>query len=247
MKNSKILEVKNLTKRFDDNIVIDNFSFTINSGEITVILGESGCGKSTLLRLLSTIDTQNAEGEIIFHNNSEKTNLLKLNKRKKTDFRKKYVGFIFQSYELIPEFNVLENIKVPLLLNNRKIKDSVIDEYIKEFFAGNKKILDELEKIKYKKPNELSGGQQQRVSIIRAIIHEPKIIFADEPTGNLDVHNRDIVINKLEEFINKPSNKDKAVVIVTHDESITQKAHKLLKFEYDENLKKYNLKEYRLK
>jgi len=217
-----MIKVKNLTKIYKDNnnqnIVFENLNFEIKQGEITIIRGQSGCGKSTLLNILASIDN-NANGEVIVDNQ----NILTLNESQRADFRNKYMGFVFQSHELIPEFNILENITVPLLLRNES-----------QSIAKNKAIA-LLKKLQipsthfYKKPEQLSGGQQQRVAIARAIIHTPKIIFADEPTGNLDPKTRDEVI----ELIKDLKSDDRTIVIVTHDDVLEEIADTVFKFEYN--------------
>ncbi len=208
------VDVKGLTKSFKDHedkdiVVLNNLEFKANAGEITIIKGPSGCGKSTLLNILSTIDNEFDDGLV----NVMDTNIKKLNEAQKANFRNKNIGFIFQSHELIAEFNVLENCAIPLKLQGRTEKDSYAEAEIllKKF---------DIPEINYNKfPRQLSGGQQQRVGIIRAMINKPNIIFADEPTGNLDKKSRDKVNKELKTLI-KPNENNKdgiALIIVTHD------------------------------
>lgn len=217
---SKIcIQVKALEKSFKNHEnkkikVLHSLHFEAKAGEITIIMGPSGCGKSTLLNILSTIDNEYDNGEVYVMDKELRT----LNESKKASFRNENIGFIFQSHELIAEFNVLENCAIPLVLNG-------IDK--KEAHKRAKELLEKfgILAINHKKfPRELSGGQQQRVGIIRAMINKPNIIFADEPTGNLDTKSRDIVNEELKELI-KPTAHNKngiALVIVTHDDVYTK-------------------------
>ena len=215
-----IIEARNLVKKYNNYTVLKNLNFTINNGEITVIVGKSGCGKSTLLKVLSTIDINETSGEIIFGD----INLLKLSKKKRAEFRKRNIGFIFQDYKLMNEFSVLQNCMIPLLMNGwsySKAKE-LAEKFINEFFPEKGDF------IKNIKPFFLSGGEQQRVGIIRAIIHQPKLILADEPTGNLDNETKKIVIKHIKSL----KTFDRAIVIVTHDEEIVNKlGDRVLKFE----------------
>ena len=204
-----MIKVRNLTKKYKINgqcqTIFKNLNLDIPMGKITIIRGESGCGKSTLLNIIASIDIE-AEGEVIINNQ----NILKLNSSKRADFRNRLVGFVFQSHELIPEFSVLENTTIPLLLKNYSKSEAEREA---------KKSLEKLGISSthfFKKPAQLSGGQQQRVSIARAIIHKPQIIFADEPTGNLDPKKRDEVI----ELIKSLKDEKRAIVIVTHDDEV---------------------------
>jgi len=216
IKNKNIcVDVKGLKKSFEDHngnkiVVLEELDFVAKAGEITIIMGPSGCGKSTLLNILSTIDNSFDDGSVYVMD----TNIKNLNESQKADFRNKHIGFIFQSHELISEFNVLENCAIPLKLKGLK-KDEAYAEAIKLLNLFN------IPDINHKKlPRELSGGQQQRVGIIRAMINRPNIIFADEPTGNLDRLSRDIVNEELKRLI-KPTKHNPngiALVIVTHDD-----------------------------
>jgi len=215
-----IIEARNLVKKYNNYTVLKNLNFTINNGEITVIVGKSGCGKSTLLKVLSTIDINETSGEIIFGD----INLLKLSKKKRAEFRNRNIGFIFQDYKLMNELSVLQNCMIPLLMNNRSYSKAkeLAEKFINEFFPEKGDF------IKNIKPFFLSGGEQQRVGIIRAIIHQPKLILADEPTGNLDNETKKIVIKHIKSL----KTFDRAIVIVTHDEEIVNKlGDRVLKFE----------------
>lgn len=223
------VDVKKLYKSFEDHqknkvVVLEELNFTAMAGEITIIMGPSGCGKSTLLNILSTIDNKFDDGKVKVMD----TNIEKLNESKKADFRNENIGFIFQSHELIAEFNVLENCAIPL-----KLKGEKNNEAYKE--AARLLELFKIPKINHNKlPRELSGGQQQRVGIIRAMINKPNIIFADEPTGNLDRISRDIVNDEMKKLI-KPTEHNPdgiALVIVTHDEVYKQEdfSHSVYEF-----------------
>ena len=221
-----MIKVSNLSKTFTDYkgdkfLVLDNLNFNIKKGEISVILGRSGSGKSTLLNILAAIDSD-VEGKV----EVDDIDITKLNESQKAKFRNNNIGFIFQSHELIPEFNVLENSSIPLIV--RGVKKS-------KAYEEAKILLRELgldDEHFYKMPRELSGGQQQRVAIVRAVIHKPKIIFADEPTGNLDPLTRDSVI----ELIKNLKSPDRSIVIVTHDiELKNMLADRVFEFVYRNN------------
>jgi len=221
-----MIKVTNLSKTFTDYkgdkfLVLDNLNFNIKKGEISVILGRSGSGKSTLLNILAAIDSD-VEGKV----EVDDIDITKLNESQKAKFRNNNIGFIFQSHELIPEFNVLENSSIPLIV--RGVKTS-------KAYEKAKILLRELgldDEHFYKMPRELSGGQQQRVAIVRAVIHKPKIIFADEPTGNLDPLTRDSVI----ELIKNLKSPDRSIVIVTHDiELKNMLADRVFEFVYKNN------------
>jgi ABC-type lipoprotein export system ATPase subunit len=211
--NSIYVDVNNLKKTYKDYegkdiVVFENLNFQAKAGEITIIMGPSGCGKSTLLNILSTIDNIYDEGDVIVNN----TNIASLNESQKAKFRNENIGFVFQSHELIAEFNVLENCAIPLKLNGKNTKEAYLEA---------KKLLEKFgipasSYIKY--PRELSGGQQQRVGIIRAMINKPKIIFADEPTGNLDHISKEKVNNELKKLVLDDNSEKTALIIVTHDE-----------------------------
>jgi len=208
------VKVNGLQKSFKDHedkdiVVLQNLNFEAKAGEITIIMGPSGCGKSTLLNILSTIDSEFDSGDVDVMDK----NIQQLNESQKARFRNQNIGFIFQSHELIAEFNVLENCAIPLKLQGVGQKKSYEE-------AATLLELFKIPEINHKKfPRQLSGGQQQRVGIIRAMINKPNIIFADEPTGNLDKVSRDIVNDELKRLIEPtPYNPEGiALIIVTHD------------------------------
>ena len=206
----EILKANNLRKKYgrkeNEFLALKNINLTINKGEFICITGKSGSGKSTLLNLLSGLDTP-TNGEIIINNQ----NINKLNSEELTIFRRKNIGIVFQFYNLIPNLTVKENILLPLLLDKKAINERRFNEIVKTLGIKNK--LDSM-------PNDLSGGLQQRVSIGRALINKPKILFADEPTGNLDSKNS-LKVMKLLEYYNKKFNQ--TIIMVTHDESLAKR------------------------
>ena len=211
----EILKTKNLTKTYGegDKIVkaVSNVNLVVNDGDFIAITGKSGSGKSTLLHLLGGVD-EPTSGEIIL--DGEYINKLKGDRL--TNFRRKNIGFIYQFYNLIPVLNVRENIILPIALEGVKIDEDYFDEVVKT--------LDLKARLSHL-PNELSGGQQQRVAIGRAVINHPKIILADEPTGNLDSKNSKKIINMLK-YYNKTYGQ--TIIMVTHDEKIAEIADRII-------------------
>ena len=182
-----ILEAKNIYKRFHDPITIEvlkDISFSVNKGDFVSITGKSGCGKSTLLYILSTMDTA-YEGELIIDNES----LTNKADDRLARIRNEKIGFVFQFHYLLTEFSVLKNVMLPGL----KL-DLFSEEEIEHEAMERLKMLG-IQDLAFKKANQISGGQKQRVAIARALINNPKIIMGDEPTGNLDKKNSEIVFN----------------------------------------------------
>lgn len=214
----EILKVENLCKQYGkgENKVtaLDNFSFTVNKGEFVAIVGASGSGKSTLLHLIGGVDRPTS-GKVFI----DGKDIYKFNDDELAIFRRRQVGLIYQFYNLIPILNVEENITLPLKLDNRNIDKKRLDELIK--VLG-------LEERRTHLPNELSGGQQQRTSIGRAMITNPAIILADEPTGNLDSKASDEIVTLL-----KKSNKDykQTIIMITHNLEIAKVADRIIKIE----------------
>lgn len=210
-----ILSVRNLSKVYGDSnnqvIALDNVSFDVEAGEFIAIIGASGSGKSTLLHQIGGVDHPTS-GQVIINN----TDIYTLNENKLAIFRRNEIGLIYQFYNLIPVLNVKENITLPLQLAHQKIDKTRFINLIEQLGLSNR--LDHL-------PNQLSGGQQQRVSIARALINQPSIVLADEPTGNLDSKNSDEIINLLKEANEQYH---QTIIIITHDENIAKLAQRVI-------------------
>jgi lipoprotein-releasing system ATP-binding protein len=208
-----ILKAENLHKNYGNLAVLKGVSMGINEGEMVAIVGASGAGKSTLLHLLSTLDRID-KGEVYFKNKA----LSKLNKTELNTLRNKTFGFIFQFHHLLPEFTAIENICIPAWIANASKKQSETRamELLERMGLGNRA---------EHKPSELSGGEQQRVAIARALMNKPSIIFADEPTGNLDSSNAEEV-NKL--FLDLKKELNQTFVIVTHNEGLASLADRVI-------------------
>lgn len=214
----KILEVTNLCKTYGkgDTMVkaLDNVSFSVEKGEFVAIIGPSGSGKSTLLHILGGVDVP-TKGSVVIN----QTDISNLDETALAIFRRRQIGLIYQFYNLIPILTVQENLTLPLLLDGRKPDEKQIDTLVKRLGLENR--LDHL-------PNQLSGGQQQRVSIGRALVNNPALMLADEPTGNLDSENSKEIISLLRQF-NKDFNQ--TVIIITHDEKIANSADRVITIE----------------
>ena len=202
-----IIEAKDLVKTYQNGkgrlVVLDNINIQIRENSIISIIGESGAGKSTLLNVLSSLDVFD-KGEL----NIEGSNIKNFSEKQLCSIRNSSIGFIFQFHHLLPDFNVRENILMPAWINKDYGKDKKVDELLKNFG---------LEKISHKYPNEISGGEKQRAAILRSIINDPKVIFADEPSGNLDEKNSMKLID-LFESINR--NLGTSIVLTTHNPHI---------------------------
>lgn len=214
----ELLKVENLTKHYGKKesliFATDNVSFNVNQGEFVAIVGQSGSGKSTLLNLLSGLDKPDS-GRVYINGED----IYKLKDDELIKYRRKNIGFVYQFYNLIPVLTIKENIILPSLLENKK--------YDEEYFNNLIKILNLKERINHL-PNEVSGGQQQRASIGRALINKPKILFADEPTGNLDSKSKRNVIDLLKQY-NQQYNQ--TIIMVTHDMTLAKKADRIIVFE----------------
>jgi putative ABC transport system ATP-binding protein len=213
----EILKVQNLSKVYgkgDTQIkALDDISFNVERGEFVAIVGPSGSGKSTLLHILGGVDTPSS-GQVLV----DGTDICALDQTKLAIFRRRQIGLIYQFYNLIPILNVEENITLPLLLDERSL-DSV---HLQELVTT----LGLTDRVRHL-PNQLSGGQQQRVSIGRALINDPALVLADEPTGNLDSSNAKEIIALL-----KLSNKryHQTLIVVTHDRDIALQADRIISF-----------------
>ena len=211
-----MIKVKNLSKSFNNQLVLDNISIDINKGDFISIVGASGAGKTTFLNILGTIEgyDKNPKTSILF-NNIEITNL---DDNKLSSFRNREIGFIFQFHQLLPELTAQENILLPSMIGKRSEKESI------ENLNKLSNIL-EINNILNKKPEFLSGGEKQRVAVARALINSPSILLADEPTGNLDSKNAE-KIQKLFKKINSQLNV--TIVLVTHNKAFSKIADKCL-------------------
>jgi lipoprotein-releasing system ATP-binding protein len=218
--STNILEAKNINKYFHDPIrvqVLNNINFSINKGEFVSLTGKSGCGKSTLLYLLSTMDTD-YEGQIFIDGDE----MPKKNESFLAKIRNEKIGFVFQFHYLLNEFNVLKNVMLPGLKLNKYSNEEVEQRAMEKL-----KILG-IEHLALKKANHVSGGEKQRVAIARALINDPHIIMGDEPTGNLDKKNSDMVFdifNRLSIEFNQ------TLLIVTHDPSFADRTHRIIHME----------------
>ena len=211
----EILRVENLNKTYGkgENQVkaVDNVSFSVQKGEFVAIIGASGSGKSTLLHLIGGVDRPTS-GKVFI----EGKDIYTLNDDNLAIFRRRQIGLIYQFYNLIPVLNVAENITLPTKLDGRDVDERRLNDLLK--ILG-------LEKRKYNLPNQLSGGQQQRVSIGRAMMNEPALMLADEPTGNLDSKASEEIISLLR-LSNKKYNQ--TVIVITHDEKIALEADRVI-------------------
>ena len=214
----EILKVDNLTKIYGKDttkvVALDHISFSVEKGEFVAIVGASGSGKSTLLHLIGGVDRPSSgkvfiDGKDIFNFDDDKLAI----------FRRRQVGLIYQFYNLIPILNVEENITLPLSLDNREVDKEKLNDMLKLLGLQNRRT---------HLPNELSGGQQQRTSIGRALITNPTIILADEPTGNLDSKSSDEIVALL-----KKSNKElnQTIIMITHNMEIAKVADRRIKIE----------------
>ncbi|VIB42771.1 ABC transporter ATP-binding protein [Clostridioides difficile] len=220
----KILYTENLSKYYGkgESLVkaLDNVNLEINEGEFVAIIGKSGSGKSTLLHMIGGLDIPTS-GKVYIDNK----NIFTLKEEELAVFRRRKIGFIFQSYNLISSLNVWENVVLPIGLDGREVDETFIKELLKSLGLENKR--DVL-------PNTLSGGQQQRVAIARALATRPAIILADEPTGNLDSKTSDEVMSILKSMSKKYS---QTLVMITHDDSIAQMADRVIFIEDGKVLK----------
>ncbi len=217
---TNILEAKHISKDFYGPVtvrVLSDITFSINKGEFVSVIGKSGCGKSTLLYVLSTLDTD-YEGDLLIENE----NMRGKKENQLAKIRNEKIGFVFQFHYLLNEFSVLRNVMLPALKLNK--------------YAGREVEQMALEKLKIlgminlanKKPNQLSGGEKQRVAIARALINSPQIIMCDEPTGNLDKKNSEIVFDIFER-LTKEFNQ--TFLVVTHDTSFAERTQRIIEME----------------
>ena len=204
-----MISCKNLQKKYNQLAVLKGIDLEIQAKEIVCITGESGAGKSTLLHLLGTLDAPTA-GEIFF----EEKDISSLKGNQLADFRNKNIGFVFQFHQLIPEFSAIENVIVPMLIAKKSMSEARIEAIRILTYLGLGERLEH-------KPSQLSGGEQQRVAIARALIMNPKVILADEPSGNLDSKNAKFI---HELFFKMRDDFNLTFIIVTHNPELAQMA-----------------------
>lgn len=208
-----MISAKNIHKRFGDLEVLKGVDIEVKKGEIVSIIGASGAGKTTLLQILGTLDQPN-EGNV----NIDNTNVSKLGANDMAKFRNRHIGFIFQFHQLLPEFSALENVIIPALISGEDMKKSA---------KRAKELLDYLQlsnRLEHK-PSELSGGEKQRVAVARALINNPPLILADEPSGSLDTQNK-IELHKL--LFDLRDKFGLTILIVTHDKELAQLSDRVI-------------------
>ena len=212
-----MIDVVDLYKSFPmggrELVVLNNINLHIKRGELIAIMGASGAGKSTLLQILGTLDRP-TKGTVSF----DGQNLFTLTEQEQAEFRNKRVGFVFQFHHLLPEFSALENACLPAMIQKRDMAD-VVGEATK--LLGEVGLADRL----HHKPGELSGGEQQRVSVARALMQQPDLVLADEPTGNLDSHTGDALFTLLRQ-LNR--SRGTTFVIVTHNDKLSAQADRIV-------------------
>lgn len=204
-----MLTAKNITKKIEHLQILKGIDLTVDSSEIVSIVGSSGAGKTTLLQILGTLDKPDG-GEVLING----INPFSLSSKKLAQFRNQHIGFIFQFHQLLPEFTAIENVSIPAMMNGKSLVEA------KKLAAP---LLDRLglsQRYDHK-PNELSGGEQQRVAVARALVNSPSIIFADEPSGNLDTENSKL-LHQL--FFDLRDEFKQTFVIVTHNEELANMA-----------------------
>ncbi|HNP82653.1 MAG TPA: ABC transporter ATP-binding protein [Nitrospira sp.] len=212
-----MIDVVDLYKSFPmggrELVVLNNINLHIKRGELIAIMGASGAGKSTLLQILGTLDRP-TKGTVSF----DGQNLFTLTEQEQAEFRNKRVGFVFQFHHLLPEFSALENACLPAMIQKRDMAD-IVGEATK--LLGEVGLADRL----HHKPGELSGGEQQRVSVARALMQQPDLVLADEPTGNLDSHTGDALFTLLRQ-LNR--SRGTTFVIVTHNDKLSSQADRIV-------------------
>ncbi len=207
---------KNITKFYDQLQVLKGVDLEIKKGEVVSIVGASGAGKTTLLQILGTLDRPTPSTATVLQINGE--DVLQMNDKALSQFRNLHLGFIFQFHQLLPEFSAIENVCIPAFIANKNKKDTEVEaKRLLEYLGLADRI--------HHKPNALSGGEQQRVAVARALINKPAIIFADEPSGNLDTTSAE---NLHQLFFELRDNFGQTFVIVTHNEELANMADRKL-------------------
>jgi len=209
-----MLELKNISKSYGDQLILNDISFQVQEKELVSILGPSGSGKSTLLQIIGLLNTADSGGILL-----DDVECTTLNEKELIAFRNKKLGFVFQFHNLLGEFTCEENIKMPLFIREKPLNIDQLELFDKII---NKLSISELIK---KHPNQLSGGEQQRVAVARALINQPKILLADEPTGNLDNKN---AVNLYELFLELKEDWKQCIIMVTHNENLTKQSDQII-------------------
>lgn len=211
-----MITAKNIYKFYDTLEVLKGVDLHIAKGEIVSIVGASGAGKTTLLQILGTLDNPSKNNETLLEINGE--NILNMKDKELSKFRNLHLGFIFQFHQLLPEFTALENVCIPAFIAGKEKAETEIEAKRLLEYLGLSHRIDH-------KPSELSGGEQQRVAVARALINKPLVIFADEPSGNLDTHSAE---NLHELFFKLRDEFNQTFVIVTHNEELANMADRKL-------------------
>ncbi len=201
--------VKNISKTYNNKKVINEIDLVVNKGEIISIIGPSGAGKTTLLNIISTLDSPDKNNDSIIKIND--VDVLNLNDKNLSKFRNTQIGFIFQFHELLPEFTAIENVIIPAIIKGEKKSISIKKAKDLLETLGLSNVINQF-------PSQLSGGEQQRVAVARALINDPKVIFADEPSGNLDSKSSDL-LHKL--FFDLRKKLNITFIIVTHNKELS--------------------------
>lgn len=213
MQTDSMIQLHGITKSFGSLQVLRGIDLQVNRGEVVAIVGPSGAGKTTLLQIMGTLDRPD-EGEVII----DGENVSRLSATKIAHFRNKNIGFVFQFHQLLPEFAALENVMIPALIGGTSKKEARQRAQELLDFMG---LADRAEH----KPNQLSGGEKQRVAVARALVNHPAVVFADEPSGSLDTHNKE-ELHRL--FFDLRDRMGQTFVIVTHDEALASQTDRTI-------------------
>lgn len=213
MQTDSMIQLHGITKSFGSLQVLRGIDLQVNRGEVVAIVGPSGAGKTTLLQIMGTLDRPD-EGEVII----DGENVSRLSATKIAHFRNKNIGFVFQFHQLLPEFTALENVMIPALIGGTSKKEARQRAQELIDFMG---LADRAEH----KPNQLSGGEKQRVAVARALVNHPAVVFADEPSGSLDTHNKE-ELHRL--FFDLRDRMGQTFVIVTHDEALASQTDRTI-------------------
>lgn len=213
MQTDSMIQLHGITKSFGSLQVLRGIDLQVNRGEVVAIVGPSGAGKTTLLQIMGTLDRPD-EGEVII----DGENVSRLSATKIAHFRNKNIGFVFQFHQLLPEFTALENVMIPALIGGTSKKEARQKAQELLDFMG---LADRAEH----KPNQLSGGEKQRVAVARALVNHPAVVFADEPSGSLDTHNKE-ELHRL--FFDLRDRMGQTFVIVTHDEALASQTDRTI-------------------